>query len=69
MFLVTAGLVASGGFGVSSVSVFYWLYKYVKGQQPVGADKLDRARDKLSGKAMDVKERVAEQTGVRGTQG
>lgn len=69
VFLAASGLVASGGFGVSAVSVFLWLYKYVRGQHPVGADRLDRARDKLTGKAMEVKERAAEQIGTRGTQG
>ncbi|XP_057976421.1 oleosin 1-like [Malania oleifera] len=58
LFLVTAGLVASGGLGMTAVYVFYWMYKYLSGKHPVGADQIDRARVKLTGTAMDIRERA-----------
>ncbi|KZV53287.1 oleosin 1-like [Dorcoceras hygrometricum] len=58
IFLILAGFVTSGGFGATASFLFYWMYKYVTGKHPVGADQLDRARDKISHAAYDVKERA-----------
>ena len=60
--LIITGFLASGGFGVAAISVLSWIYKYVTGSHPPGADKLDSARHKLAGKARDMKDR-AEQFG------
>ncbi|KAH0979254.1 hypothetical protein GBA52_006431 [Prunus armeniaca] len=53
--LITMGFLTSGGFGVAAVTVLSWIYKYVTGKQPPGADQLDQARHKLAGKARDIK--------------
>ncbi|XP_061999551.1 oleosin 1-like [Rosa rugosa] len=60
--LIMTGFLASGGFGVAAISVLSWIYKYVTGSQPPGAEQLDSARHKLAGKARDMKDR-AEQFG------
>ncbi|KAK9120923.1 hypothetical protein Syun_018540 [Stephania yunnanensis] len=56
VFLLISGFLASGGFGVAAISLLSWMYKYVTGKRPVGADKLDQARMQLASKARDVKE-------------
>ena len=58
--LVTAGFFFSGGFGVAALSALAWIYNYVTGKHPVGADQLDSARLKLMSTARDVKERAKE---------
>ncbi|KAJ0961883.1 hypothetical protein J5N97_029711 [Dioscorea zingiberensis] len=54
--LIFSGFLASGGFGVAGLSVLSWMYRYMTGQQPPGAGKLDQARQKLAEKAREVKE-------------
>lgn len=69
--LIVAGFLASGGFGVAAVTVLSWIYRYVTGRQPPGAEQLDQARMKLASKAREMKDR-AEQFGqqhVSGGQG
>ncbi|XP_021905731.1 oleosin 1-like [Carica papaya] len=68
--LLITGFLASGGFGVAAITVLSWIYRYVTGRHPPGADKLDQARMKLAGKAREMKEK-AEQYGqqVAGSQG
>ncbi|XP_008798606.1 oleosin 16 kDa [Phoenix dactylifera] len=51
--LVAAGLLLSGGFGVAAVSALVWIYNYVTGKHPPGADRLDAARAALARKARD----------------
>ncbi|KAL8539869.1 hypothetical protein ACS0TY_001468 [Phlomoides rotata] len=71
LFLIVAGFFTAGGFGATASFVFYWLYRYASGKHPIGADQLDRARDKLTHAAYDVKDR-AEHYGhqhVKGAQG
>ncbi|XP_073133149.1 oleosin 1-like [Henckelia pumila] len=58
VFLILAGFVTSGGFGATASFLFYWMYKYATGKHPVGADQLDRAREKISHAAYDVKDRA-----------
>ncbi|KAI8564488.1 hypothetical protein RHMOL_Rhmol03G0185800 [Rhododendron molle] len=60
--LILTGFVASGGFGVAAVTVFSWMYRYLTGKHPPGADQLDQARRKLASTARDMKDR-AEQFG------
>ncbi|XP_065872549.1 oleosin Cor a 13-like [Euphorbia lathyris] len=40
--LIITGFLASGGFGVAAISVLSWLYRYVTGKHPPGADSLDQ---------------------------
>ncbi|KAF3969183.1 hypothetical protein ACB098_12G106500 [Castanea mollissima] len=68
--LIFMGFLASGGFGVAAVTVLSWIYGYVTGKHPPGADQLDHASLKLASKAQEVKDR-AEQFGqqhISGTQ-
>lgn len=68
--LIFIGFLASGGFGVAAVTVLSWIYRYVTGKHPPGADQLDHARLKLASKAREMKDR-AEQFGqqhISGTQ-
>ncbi|KAK1366702.1 Oleosin [Heracleum sosnowskyi] len=58
IFMIITGFLASGGFGVAALSVLSWIYKYVKGQHPVGADKIDCAKTKLARKAREMKEKA-----------
>lgn len=37
-----------------------WLYEYVAGKHPPGADQLDYARMRIANKARDMKERAKE---------
>ncbi|KAF6146122.1 hypothetical protein GIB67_015560 [Kingdonia uniflora] len=56
LMVLLGGFLASGGFGVAAVTTLAWMYKYVKGSHPVGADQLDHARMKLASKAREMKE-------------
>lgn len=68
IFLLGSGFLASGGFGVAALSVLSWIYRYMTGKHPVGADQLDSARTKLAGKAREMKDR-AEQFGQQNITG
>ncbi|KAF8702892.1 hypothetical protein HU200_032728 [Digitaria exilis] len=54
--LMAAGFVTSGGLGVAALSVFSWMYKYLTGKHPPGADQLDHAKARLASKARDIKD-------------
>ncbi|XP_010536555.1 PREDICTED: oleosin 18.5 kDa-like [Tarenaya hassleriana] len=56
--LLITGFLSSGGFGIAAITVFSWIYRYVTGKHPPGADKLDSARMKLASKAQDLKDRA-----------
>ncbi|KAM7273798.1 hypothetical protein ACFE04_028462 [Oxalis oulophora] len=60
--LLFTGFLASGGFGVAAITVLSWIYRYVTGRHPPGADSLDQARHKLAMKAREMKDK-AEQFG------
>ncbi|KAL2541915.1 Oleosin 18.5 kDa [Abeliophyllum distichum] len=68
IFLLGSGFLASGGFGVAAISVLSWIYRYVTGKHPPGADQLDHARTKLASKAREMKDR-AEQIGQQNISG
>lgn len=70
LFLIFAGFLASGGFGASASFVFYWMYRYATGKHPIGADELNRAREKLAHTAHDMKEKVEQfgQHHIKGSQ-
>lgn len=61
IFLLCSGFLASGGFGVAAVSVMTWMYRYVTGKQPPGADQLDQAKSKLATKAREMKDKAEQQ--------
>lgn len=54
--LLSLGFLASGGFGVAAITVLAWIYRYVTGKQPPGADQLDSARHKIMDKAREIKD-------------
>lgn len=60
--LLILGFLTSGGFGVAAVTVLSWIYRYMTGKHPLGADQLDQARMRLASKAREMKDR-AEQFG------
>ncbi|PKA53328.1 Oleosin 16 kDa [Apostasia shenzhenica] len=53
--LLAGGFLTSGGFGVAALSVLSWMYKYMTGKHPVGADQIDQARARIAEKARDIK--------------
>ncbi|EOY22772.1 hypothetical protein QUC31_007916 [Theobroma cacao] len=54
--LLVTGFMASGGFGVAAITVLSWIYRYVTGGHPPGADQLDQARMTLARKAREMNE-------------
>ncbi|KAJ1702943.1 hypothetical protein LUZ63_002722 [Rhynchospora breviuscula] len=60
--LLAAGFVTSGGLGVAALSVFSWMYKYLTGKHPPGADQLEHAKARLASKARDIKESAQHRT-------
>ncbi|KAI0500717.1 hypothetical protein KFK09_018933 [Dendrobium nobile] len=54
--LIISGFLTSGGFGVAALSVLAWMYRYLAGKHPVGADQIDQARARIAAKARDIKE-------------
>ncbi|KAK9665715.1 hypothetical protein RND81_14G130600 [Saponaria officinalis] len=52
--LLTVGFLASGGFGITAVSVLAWVYRLMTERHPPGTDQLEMARMKLAGKGKDV---------------
>ncbi|RVX17285.1 hypothetical protein VitviT2T_004379 [Vitis vinifera] len=60
IFLATTGFLFSGCCGVTALMALSWLYEYVAGKHPPGADQLDYARMRIANKARDMKERAKE---------
>lgn len=60
IFLVIAGFLFSGGCSVAAITVLTWMYNYVQGKHPVGADQVDYARNMLSSTARNVTEKAKE---------
>ncbi|KAK8602491.1 hypothetical protein V6N13_057880 [Hibiscus sabdariffa] len=58
--LVVTGFLFSGGCAVAGITALSWMYNYVQGKHPVGADQLDYARNKLASTARDVTEKAKE---------
>ncbi|KAF5743218.1 oleosin 1-like [Tripterygium wilfordii] len=58
LFLTFAGFVFSGGCGAVGISVLMWIYQYVAGKHPPGADQLDQGKEKLATKAREMKEKA-----------
>nr|AFR46652.1 oleosin1 [Plukenetia volubilis] len=60
VFLVTCGFFFSGSCGLAAIMVLTWMYNYLTGKHPPGADRLDYARGQIARKAHDMKERAKE---------
>lgn len=45
---------------MAAILALSWMYNYVCGKHPPGADQLDHARTKIADKARDMKERAKE---------
>ncbi|GMJ07641.1 hypothetical protein like AT2G25890 [Hibiscus trionum] len=58
--LVITGFMFSGGCGVAAITALSWMYNYVQGKHPVGADQVDYARNKLASTARDMTEKAKE---------
>ncbi|CAA7036843.1 unnamed protein product [Microthlaspi erraticum] len=52
--LLAAGFLFSGGCGVAAATALAWIYRYVTGKHPMGADKVDYARMMISEKAKEL---------------
>ncbi|CAI9093595.1 OLC1v1029137C1 [Oldenlandia corymbosa var. corymbosa] len=59
-FLTTVGLLFSSGCAVAAIAALTWIYNYVAGKNPPGADQLDYARMKIASTARDVTEKAKE---------
>ncbi|KAJ7958847.1 Oleosin [Quillaja saponaria] len=56
LFLSITGFVFSACCGATAIAALSWIYNYVAGTHPPGADQLDYARMKILDKAKDMKE-------------
>ncbi|GKV03510.1 hypothetical protein SLEP1_g15799 [Rubroshorea leprosula] len=59
-FLVATGFLFSGGFGVAAITALSWIYNYVTGKHPLGADQLDQARMMVANTTRDMTEKAKE---------
>ncbi|KAE8735244.1 Oleosin Bn-III [Hibiscus syriacus] len=60
VFLVISGFLFSGGCAVAAITALSWMYYYVQGKHPLGADQLDYARNKLASTARDMTQKAKE---------
>ena len=60
IFLVITGLLFSGGCGVAAITALSWIYNYMQGKHPLGADQLDYARNKLASTARGMTDKAKE---------
>ncbi|EPS62608.1 oleosin [Genlisea aurea] len=58
VFVIASGFLASGGFGVAALSVLSWIFRFVTGKHPPGADQVETARDRLAVKAKEMKDKA-----------
>ncbi|CAM6095354.1 unnamed protein product [Calypogeia fissa] len=56
LLLSTVGILVAVGIGLAALSAVIWLYRYLKGEEPVYYDRVDAARNRITGTAMEVKE-------------
>ncbi|XAR70513.1 hypothetical protein NMG60_11027388 [Bertholletia excelsa] len=62
ILLIGAGFLTSGALGTAAALGLYWMYRYTTGKHPVGADQVDRVRQRIGGAATGLTDR-AEQFG------
>ncbi|WCJ37709.1 Oleosin family protein [Euphorbia peplus] len=60
LFLVASGFFFSGGCGVGAIMVLTWMYNYMTGKHPLGADQIDYARSQIARRAVDMKDKAIE---------
>nr|GLL21043.1 oleosin 1-like [Ipomoea trifida]GMC65765.1 oleosin 1-like [Ipomoea batatas] len=53
-FLLITGFLSSGGFGLAAISVLSWMYQYMTGKRPPGAEQLDYAKGQLGIRAREM---------------
>lgn len=58
--LAAAGFLFSGGCCVAALMALSWMYNYLAGKHPMGADQVDYARMRIGDKARDMRERARE---------
>ena len=63
LFVAVAGFLSAGGFGLAALSAISWLYNYIKGRRPPGADRIDYARMRIADTANHVKDYAREYSG------
>ncbi|KAJ7956574.1 Oleosin [Quillaja saponaria] len=63
LFLTTAGFLSLCGFGFVTVATLSWMYRYVRGLQPPGSDRVDYARSRIYDTASHVKDYAREYGG------
>ncbi|BFG33009.1 hypothetical protein CerSpe_192830 [Prunus speciosa] len=63
LFLTVAGFVSMCGFGAAAVAGSSWMYRYFKGMQPPGSDRVDYARSRIYDTASHVKDYAREYGG------
>jgi len=63
LFVAVAGFLSAGGFGLAALSAISWLYNYIKGRHPPGADQVDYARMRIADTASSVKDYAREYGG------
>ncbi|XP_028763646.1 oleosin 1 [Neltuma alba] len=63
LFIVLAGFLSMCGFGVVVVAVLSWMYRYFRGLNPPGSDRIDYARNRIYDTASHVKDYAREYGG------
>lgn len=53
-FLLITGFLSSGGFGLAAISVLSWMYQYMTGKRPPGAEQLEYAKGRLGIRAREM---------------
>ncbi|ERN04364.1 hypothetical protein AMTRI_Chr13g84790 [Amborella trichopoda] len=54
--VAASGFVAVTGFGLAVLGGLTWMYRYIKGRHPVGSDRVDYARMRLTDTASQMKD-------------
>ncbi|KAK1372322.1 Oleosin [Heracleum sosnowskyi] len=69
--LLGAGVFTAGGLGATATFVLTWMYRYVTGKHPIGADMLDMIKSKIVGTAEGIREKSAQlgSDALKGTKG
>ena len=63
LFLCTAGIVATGGTGVATLSAAVWLYRYIKGRHPRGSQQVDHVMGRIHETAEHMKHKAQDVAG------
>ena len=63
LFVAVVGFLSTRGFGLAALSAISWLYNYIKGRHPSGADRIDYARMRIAGTTNHVKDYAREYSG------